>query len=728
MQKILLLIFLFTFTLTEAQSQSPDEKKLVLHKVSDAPVLDGKIDPVWSQADSISDFIQFQPYHNVEPTHPTVAKVLTTEDALYCIMICYDEYENIQQYTGSLDNFNGDVVSIMLDTFGDERTAYKLGVSATGVRSDSRLLDDARNRDYNWDGIWFAESEIYDWGFVVEMKIPYKSLQYDKTLTEWGLDFDRWRPADFEDIYWNYYEEAEGLRVSQFGKLDFNGFSPSVKGLNLEIYPVGIAKATYLGDDEYDIDADAGLDIFYNPSPQLTFLFTANPDFAQIEADPYNFNISRFESYFSERRPFFTEGAEVFNPSGKQRGTGFYSPMDIFYSRRIGRKLPNGDEVPLIFGSKGYGRYEDWEYGGFAALTGEKEYTDFSGTKQTEKRAYFGAARVKKQILGNSQIGVLAVTKQYEGGHNSVIDIDGAFRGDDWQLSYQLAQSFTNDKSGSSFGSGYVQFTDKWMNLIRTRYVGTGFDVSEIGFVPWIGTWNTVALTGPRMYFNEGYIKQILIYGGFWTDWEDIDNYTDHGASFGYNMQFRDNWGFEINLDYGKNRDAGVEFDSYSANLSSWYNIDPGWSANLGGQYSKRYNFSRDYLANFASIYTGFNWRAMDIMSLGTDANMYVEYNPGNEVENIVYNARPYISVTPINDLNIRVYVDNVYVTETDRMEQVIFGLLFGYQFSPKSWIYFALNDFYDRSTYTQNGVTKTNELHLEDRAAVLKVKYLYYF
>ena len=291
------------------------EKILPLQKSADDIAIDGIIDVAWNQADSVADFVQFQPYHGVEPSRRTVAKVLTTNEALYCLMICYDEKENIKNHTGKLDDFGGDIVSIMLDTFGNKTTAYKFAISASGVRADCWLLDDARNRDYSWDGIWFAETKIYNWGYVVEMEIPYKSIQYNEKLDEWGLDFDRYRPVNQEDIYWCPYEENEGQRISKFGRLVFRDFKPTKRGMHLEIYPVGISKATYLRRNKYDVVPDAGIDIFYNPSPKLTFQFTANPDFAQIEADPYEFNISRYETYFSERRPFFTEGNEIFMAS-----------------------------------------------------------------------------------------------------------------------------------------------------------------------------------------------------------------------------------------------------------------------------------------------------------------------------------------------------------------------------------------------------------------------------
>ena len=540
MKKYSLLLFLFLSSSIFASDNSL--KVLTLRKTTQSVIVDGVIDPAWNQADSVLNFIQHRPYHGVDPSTKTVAKVLTTEDALYCLIICYDDKKNIQQNTGKLDDFGGDVASIMLDTFGNNRTAYKFAVTATGVRADSKLIDDARNRDYSWDGIWFAQGKVYDWGYVVEMKIPYKSIQYDEKLTEWGLDFDRWIPVRNEDIYWCAYEENEGQRISKFGKLMFEDFRPSVKGLHLEIYPVAISKLTYLDNNKYKGEPDAGIDIFYNPSPKLTFQLTANPDFAQIEADPFEFNISRYETYFEERRPFFTEGNEIFMASGRQRNMGFYRPLELFYSRRIGKKLPDGSEVPLLFGTKAFGRIKEWEYGGFTAITGEKNYTD-DDEQKTEDLAVFGSARVKKQIWGNSSIGFLFVGKHTDNEENGVIDIDGAFRKSSWQLAYQLARSFRNSQGDFAASAGFTMLTERWLALARGRYIGDEFDVDQVGFVPWKGTRQLVGIAGPRWYFDKGYISEIYLYGGGFLGYEKVDAFIDYGGVLGFNMQFRNNWG-----------------------------------------------------------------------------------------------------------------------------------------------------------------------------------------
>lgn len=698
-----------------------EEKVIKLKKVDSPIVVDGIIDKNWNIADSIMDFFQQQPYYGKEPSKKTVIKVLTTETSLYCLMICYDEKENIQNIKGSHDNVYGDNdnVAISLDTFGDKKTAYKFIVASSGVRGDCRLLDDARNEDFNWDGIWFSDTKIYDWGYVVEIEIPYKSIQYDENLSYWGLDFDRWIASLKESLHWCVYEQNEGQRISKFGKLLFEDFKPAVKGLNLELYPTAISKTTYTENKKYKVEPHAGLDIFYNPSPQLTFQATVNPDFAQIEADPYNFNISRYESYFSERRPFFIQGNEIFTPSGRQRNWGFYSPLELFYSRRIGRKLPDGSEVPITFGAKAFGRFGAWEYGGFVARTPQKNFT-IDDTIATEPAAVFISGRVKKQIMENSDLGILFVGKQTNNNTDGVIDIDGAFRNSNWQLAYQIARSINNSKGDFAGSAGYTNLTDKWIYMARIRYIGKDFEINQVGYVPWKGTAEFVALAGPIWFINEGPISQILIYTGPAMNYEKVDNYTDHAWVFGYNMQFRSNWGFEINTVLGKSKDSNKKYNSYSVNYSSWIYINPKWSANIWCGYQKSYNFNRDYLAFFSWYGTSIGWSVTNNFSIGTSFNMWIEGNPNNKIQDVTFNSRPWISFKPFNNLNFNLYVDNLYLRSSKQLERVFIGGLFSYQFLPKSWIYLAVNELDSRND--------NRKLITLDRVSVFKVKYLYYF
>ncbi|MEW6512168.1 MAG: DUF5916 domain-containing protein [Bacteroidota bacterium] len=702
-----------------------DQSKRMVLRMAEAPIeIDGAIDPAWASADSTDDFFQLEPFYNRPPSRRTVAKVISGADALYCLLVCYAAKDSIQSVTGVLDQGGGDVVSLMVDTFNDKQTAYKFAVTAGGVRQDARMLDDARNRDYAWDGVWFATSRVYDWGYVVEIKVPYKSIRFNPHLQSWGLDFDRWIPQSKEDLYWCKYEQNEGQRISKFGTLELNGFRPSQTGLNLEVYPVGIAKARDLTVRRPKVEPDAGIDIFYNPSEALTFQLTGNPDFAQIEADPFAFNISRYETYFDERRPFFTEGNEVFMASGRQRNTGFYRPLELLYTRRIGRLLPGGTEVPLIVGTKAFGRTAGWEYGGFYSLTGETDYLD-GQTRRTEPRASFVSGRLKKTILDNSTLGMLFVGKITPTTTRGVIDIDGAVRTSDWQLSYQVARSIDGSNGDFAGSAGFVGFGQHWLHLYRLRAVGNRFDINEVGFVPWRGTVDFVGLTGPVWFFDTGSIRQIILYGGPAIAYKDAELHSDVWGVLGFNMQFRDNWGYEINIQAGESRDQGKLYNGYEFDLSSWYNISPSWSANLFGGYAKTYNFSREYVAKYGWMGIRIDWKALSILELGTTYDMYVEQKPGGALEDITLNARPYFSLTPFNNINLRLYVDNVFSRSSDRNERVVIGILFSYNFLPKSWIYLAFNEVRERAGIPES---TRRELTATERAGVGKVKYLYYF
>jgi hypothetical protein len=379
-------------------------------------------------------------------------------------------------------------------------------------------------------------------------------------------------------------------------------------------------------------------------------------------------------------------------------------------------------------GTKAFGRLGDWEYGGFVALTDRINYMD-EDSILTEPRAFFGSVRLKKQIFGNSSIGFLFVGKQTKDNIHGVIDIDGAFRESDWQLSYQLARSIENDKGDFAGSAGFLFTSNTWLTYARFRGIGNNFDVKQVGFVPWQGTAEFVSINGPIWNYDKGYIKQILLYAGPILSYEHADLFTDYGGILGFNMQLRDNWGYEINLIMTKSKDEDIEYNSYEASFSSWYNISSKWNGNLYGGYTKSYNFSREYLAfySWAGVFIG--WETFDFLELGTSYNMFIEGNPDGDVEEITYYTRPYFSLTPVNNLNFKMYVDNVFTSETQRMERLIVGFLFSWNFLPKSWVYFAINDYRDRSDeYDLNDNLLPNSLHVTNRAAVLKLKYLYYF
>jgi hypothetical protein len=296
-------------------------------------------------------------------------------------------------------------------------------------------------------------------------------------------------------------------------------------------------------------------------------------------------------------------------------------------------------------------------------------------------------------------------------------------------MSYQMARSFENREGDFAASAGFVMFKENMMMLARGRYIGESFDISQVGYVPWLGTAELTTLGGPRWYFNEGYISQILLMAGFSLYNKTVELYADHSGVLVFNMQFRNNWGFEFDLIAGRSKDQGIKYDSFELDYSAWANISPQWYGNMWGAVSKTYNFSRGYLGSYFSLGAEAGWHALRVLDVGTSYNMFVEGKPDGGIQDITYNARPFVSVSPVNDLNVRMYLDNVFVRSTKRTERLIFGFLFSYSFLPKSWIYLAVNEIRDRSDqFGAGGVLLPNTLHVTDRISVLKVKYLYYF
>jgi len=285
-------------------------------------------------------------------------------------------------------------------------------------------------------------------------------------------------------------------------------------------------------------------------------------------------------------------------------------------------------------------------------------------------------------------------------------------------VAYQAARSYRNNEGDFAGSVGFTKLQQNMILGVRGRYIGENFDADDVGFVPWKGTAEMVGLGGPRWYFEEGAIRSILIYTGPILSYEKVDEFTDYGGLLGFNMQLRPNFGYEINYSFVKAKDLDIKYNSNDISFSSWGNIGGRFFGNIYGGYSKTYNFNRDYLAYFANVGSYFSWNILPFLEIGTTFFAYFEGNPEGNVEEVTYNARPNMSFTPINNMNIRIYVDNLWTRNKGKLDQVIAGLLFSYNFSPKSWIYLAINDVEYRPE---------TRLRVQNRAMVFKLRYLYY-
>ena len=370
-------------------------KTVSVNFTNTTPKIDGMIEDVWQQADSVDDFVQYTPYEKSEPTERTVVYVLQDEANLYFAFRCYTgDRRPVASPTG-----DEDYVTVKIDPFGSKTTGYYFWVFASDQIWDGWLFDDGRSNDDSWEGVWFRGVRLYEDRYEVEISVPYKSIRYKKGLTYWGVQFKRSIPFTGEVDFWTEVLQSEGDLISKWGVL--TDVDPQVTGFHFELYPEGYLRYDRnLFGDSTDIKPSISLNLKWDVTSQMTANGTIYPDFAHIESDPFTLNLDQYPVYLEERRPFFLEGADIFRMSDFGPGRGFFQPVNIFYSRKIGRSI-NGDAVPITAGLKLTNKTADWNVGALAVRT--DDYTVVDST--IDPARWFGAVRAKRRVFNNSDIG-----------------------------------------------------------------------------------------------------------------------------------------------------------------------------------------------------------------------------------------------------------------------------------------------------------------------------------
>jgi hypothetical protein len=293
--------------------------------------LDGRLDePVWRRAQPGSGFRVWDPDRGALPSEETVFKAAYGEDAVYFAVACLEkDPSKISSSLSRRDSFNNsDLVSIYIDPYFDRTTGYNFRVNPHGVQQDSYMYNDG-DRDQDWDAVWEAETYRDDEGWYIEMKIPFSSIRYRPADSmTWGLQVYRYMHGRGEDTAWVTWDRETRGFISRFGEL--RGLSNVVPPRQLEIVPYFVQRSTDPSlagpGDEIENFENLGADVKYGVTADLTLNATIQPDFGQVESDPAVLNLSPFETFFTEKRPFFIEGNRFFE----------HPDFTLFYSRRIG--------------------------------------------------------------------------------------------------------------------------------------------------------------------------------------------------------------------------------------------------------------------------------------------------------------------------------------------------------------------------------------------------------
>jgi hypothetical protein len=420
-------MFVFLLSLPVLGGDSPRAIHAV--RIPMPPHVDGMLDEeAWKFAEPTSDFTQRDPEEGKPGSERTEIRVLYDDEALYFGCMFYDsEPEKIVARLTRRDNeIESDRASIRIDSYHDHQTAFEFTFNAAGVKVDILQYDDAQKEDDSWDPVWDVQTKVVDNGWSAEVKIPFRILRYRLSANgeqEWGINFLRYISRKQEEQRWAFTPKRQTGFISRFGHL--RGLLNLPVPRQLEVLPFIVAKQRYepqtdLRQRRQSFLGDAGLDLRYGITPNVTLDLTINPDFGQVEADPAVLNLSTLETFYPEKRPFFIEGTQIirFTTFGGDFGPG------MFYSRRIGRGIsehevgvpPGGriETLPQTATILGAGKLSGKTGGGFAfgvlqAVTNEEKAFVVDGVGNTSEQvveplAHYSIVRLKQDVLDGSGI------------------------------------------------------------------------------------------------------------------------------------------------------------------------------------------------------------------------------------------------------------------------------------------------------------------------------------
>lgn len=587
----------------------------------EAPTLDGHLDdPAWQGAPPITHFTQRDPHEGEPASEHTVARVLYTDKALYVGVRAYDrDPAGIRaQLTRRDQDSQSDWIGVAIDSYHDRRTAFFFLVNPAGVQRDVYLYDD-NNEDDSWDAVWEVAVSQDDSGWTAEFRIPFSQLRFpDQHTLDFGFNILRVINRRHEEDHWRLLPKAQSGVVSKFGDLvGIKGVHPPRR---LEVLPYVVA-------DQFLTPAVAGnpfatgqrrsgtmgADVTYGLTSNITLTATINPDFGQVDADPAVVNLTAYETFYPERRPFFTEGLDIFR-FNLGVGDGDGANETLFYTRRIGR-APQGaadarggyvapvGETPILGAAKLSGKTPGgWTVGLLGAETGTvgADVVDSLGMPHRDvvepRTSYFVGRLAREWRGGQTRLGLFGtgvvrslpanLTDLRRSAYTLGADWQYRFRHDTYALTgwiaassvYGSRQAITATQMSSA---RYLQRPDRTyarLDSTRTSLAGLaglaylekrgggnwlfsvgldsrspGFEVNDLGYEQQTDT-RSQWLWVQRRWLTPGTVfRSVRINFNQWTQWDYGWNRQNIGGNVNLHFQLLNYWG----ADFGYNHNAG---------------------------------------------------------------------------------------------------------------------------------------------------------------------------
>ncbi len=446
--------------------------------------IDGVLDEAaWNRVEPATGFIQQEPQTGAPSTERTEVRFLYDDDNLYVGIKCFDSagekgilVTNVRRDFGP---FEGDYFGMLLDTFDDDRNAFVFGINPRGAKRDGQMAGNGESSDFDWDGIWSVRSKITEEGWQAEIAIPFKTLRFREGDRQvWGLNLTRKIRRKNEDSHWAPIPRPYRInRISLGGVLE--GLSSIRQGRNLYVKPYVSMPVVRREQDDVDLVPEIGLDLKYGVTSGVTLDLTVNTDFAQVEADEQQINLTRFSLFFPEKREFFLENRAIFDFGKSIREWGA-SGRDVvaFFSRRIG--IDGGELVPILGGTRLSGTIGKYRVGLISMQTDH-----FQVTPSTN----FSVARVRRDIFESSSIGGLFINKQVGAGPmNRTFGVDTNLKFDALNISTYLLKTETSGEDGQDMAGDFsVAWRDRLFDA-RAEFLSVQEKFNpEVGFVPRVG-------------------------------------------------------------------------------------------------------------------------------------------------------------------------------------------------------------------------------------------------
>ena len=666
--------------------QTVEKKRYKAEKITSAPVINGILDDeAWQTGSWVDDFIQYEPYNGREASQRTEFKILYDDDNLYVAIKAFDTSpDSIVNRLTRRDQPDGDLVGVIFDSYYDLRTGFLFGVTSSGIKYDQMFLDDGQSQDSSWDPNWWVKTSVNEEGWVAEMKIPFSQVRFEKNSGNiWGLEVARALYRKNETMFWQHIpKDAPGL-VHQFGELE--GLEQIRPRKIFDVTPYAVAQAeTFKAVPENPFlskgnlkKINGGIDAKIGITNNMTMDLTINPDFGQVEADPSVVNLTAYETFFSEKRPFFIEGKNITN-FNLGIGDGDVGNDNLFYSRRVGRRpqgYPNLEDgwyadiptvTPILGAAKLTGKTKDGLSVGFieAVTAEEKAEVDNEGerTFQTvEPLTNYFVGRVQKDFNEGKTIvgGILTSTNRYLEGdladflHKSAytggIDFTQYFKDKNWMFSLNTAFSQVNgskealEKTQKSSARYYQRPDNDYVTLDtdRTSLFGSGGRAQIMKLNGHLNIMGVVTWKTPGFETNDlGYIREAdqilsILWAGY-NQWEPKWIYRRYNI----NMDVYSMWNFG-----GDFVTQGYEYNA-SMTLKNFWNVWTGGNVSgsslstgmlrggpmmkVPGNYSARIGFSTDNRKKLGlTFYTNANTGFQDYSS-SFNTGVELSYKPTN--------------------------------------------------------------------------------------------------